>query len=71
MLACPAIDPKWLDSELVALSKLVDAGYAEGVSKRLAKIARSGCRALRRPKPRPPRARLTRSPNSLLAERSI
>jgi len=43
-LTCPAIDPKWLDAELAALSKLVDAGDAKGVSKRLAKIARNAQR---------------------------
>ena len=43
-LTCPAIDPKWLDSELAALSKLVDAGDADGVTKRLAKTTRSAQR---------------------------
>jgi FlaA1/EpsC-like NDP-sugar epimerase len=38
-LTCPAIDPKWLDDELAALAKLVAARDAEGVAKRLAKIA--------------------------------
>jgi FlaA1/EpsC-like NDP-sugar epimerase len=40
----PAIDPNWLDDELAALSKLVKAGDAEGVSKRLATIARNAQR---------------------------
>jgi FlaA1/EpsC-like NDP-sugar epimerase len=43
-LTCPAIDPEWLDGELAALSKLVDAGDANGVSRRLAKIARNAQR---------------------------
>jgi len=43
-LTCPAIDPKWLDDELAALSKLVDAGDADGVTKRLAKVARNAHR---------------------------
>jgi FlaA1/EpsC-like NDP-sugar epimerase len=46
-LTCPAIDPKWLDGELAVLPKLVDAGDAEGVSKRLAKIARNAQRLQR------------------------
>ena len=40
-LTCPAIDPKWLEGELAALSKLVDAGDADGVVKRLAKATHS------------------------------
>jgi len=43
-LTCPAIDPKWLENELAALSKLVDAGDADGVTKRLAKVARNAQR---------------------------
>jgi len=43
-LTCPAIDAKWLESELAALSKLVDAGDADGVTKRLAKVARNAQR---------------------------
>ena len=43
-LTCPAIDPQWLDDELAALSKLVDAGDAKGVSTRLAKITRNAQR---------------------------
>jgi len=38
-LTCPAIDVKWLDAELAALAKLVEAGNADGVVKRLNKIA--------------------------------
>jgi FlaA1/EpsC-like NDP-sugar epimerase len=43
-LTCPAIDPKWLDDELAALSALVAAGDAKGVSTRLAKITRNAQR---------------------------
>ncbi len=43
-LTCPTIDPKWLDDELAALSALVAAGDAKGVSKRLAKVARNAQR---------------------------
>ncbi|MGD0167189.1 MAG: nucleoside-diphosphate sugar epimerase/dehydratase [Gaiellaceae bacterium] len=43
-LTCPAIDPKWLDSELAALAKLVAKGDADGVVTRLARIA---CKAQR------------------------
>ncbi len=43
-LTCPQVDPKWLDDELAALSKLIDAGDAAGVTKRLAKIAKSAQR---------------------------
>jgi FlaA1/EpsC-like NDP-sugar epimerase len=43
-LTCPAIDAKWLESELAALSKLVDAGDVEGVTKRLSKVARNAQR---------------------------
>jgi FlaA1/EpsC-like NDP-sugar epimerase len=43
-LTCPAIDPKWLDDELAALSELVAAGDAKGVSLRLAKVARNAQR---------------------------
>ena len=43
-LTCPAIDAKWLESELAALSKLVEAGDAKGVTKRLAKVAKSAQR---------------------------
>jgi FlaA1/EpsC-like NDP-sugar epimerase len=43
-LTCAAIDPKWLDGELAALSELVAAGDAKGVGKRLAKVARNAHR---------------------------
>jgi FlaA1/EpsC-like NDP-sugar epimerase len=43
-LTCAAIDPKWLDDELAALSELVAAGDAKSVSKRLAKVARNAHR---------------------------
>jgi len=43
-LTSSAIDTKWLESELAALSKLVEAGDAEGVAKRLAKVARNAQR---------------------------
>jgi FlaA1/EpsC-like NDP-sugar epimerase len=43
-LTCPTIDPKWLDDELAALSALVAAGDAKGVSTRLAKVARNAQR---------------------------
>ena len=43
-LTCPAIDPRWLDNELAALSKLVDAGDVDGVTNRLAKTARGAQR---------------------------
>ncbi len=43
-LTRPAIDPKWLEDELAALTELVDAGDANGVVKRLAKAARGAQR---------------------------
>ncbi|HEY5160757.1 MAG TPA: nucleoside-diphosphate sugar epimerase/dehydratase, partial [Gaiellaceae bacterium] len=43
-LTRPAIDARWLDNELTALSKLVEAGDAAGVAKRLAKVARNAQR---------------------------
>jgi FlaA1/EpsC-like NDP-sugar epimerase len=43
-LTSSAIDAKWLEGELAALSKLVEAGDAEGVAKRLAKVARNAQR---------------------------
>lgn len=43
-LTCPAIDPKWLEGELAALGKMVKAGDANGVTKRLAKITRAAQR---------------------------
>jgi FlaA1/EpsC-like NDP-sugar epimerase len=43
-LTRPAIDAKWLEDELTALSKLVEAGDAKGVAKRLAKVARNAQR---------------------------
>jgi FlaA1/EpsC-like NDP-sugar epimerase len=43
-LTSSAIDAKWLEGELAVLSKLVEAGDAEGVAKRLAKVARNAQR---------------------------
>jgi FlaA1/EpsC-like NDP-sugar epimerase len=39
-----AIDPNWLENELAALTKLVEAGDAGGVAKRLAKATRGAQR---------------------------
>jgi FlaA1/EpsC-like NDP-sugar epimerase len=43
-LTCPAIDPKWLEEELAALSKLVETRDAAGVTKRLAEITQNAQR---------------------------
>ena len=43
-LTCPAIDSAWLENELAALRALVAARDAEGIAKRLAKVARNAQR---------------------------
>ncbi|MGD0273662.1 MAG: nucleoside-diphosphate sugar epimerase/dehydratase [Gaiellaceae bacterium] len=54
-LTCPQVDAKWLDAELAALAKLVDAGDVDGVVKRLGKIALGAQRLA--PKKAPVRSR--------------